>query len=432
MNRALPIIILITAIAGASPAAASFQLGDLYYFTHDLPPGGYGIVRIEPGGGVTTLWSRSTFISHKDLFTYDPFRGVLLYSTFPDTLKAIDADGNVSIPVPGLQGVDRAAAGPAGILYLYRQSTGTFRYLDAANGVHPLLNEAGTGGFTFGRTVGMSELVYDAGTHSLIAAFGGDTGFPGCVVGVTCVYRIPLNAEGTQVTGPAQSSTYDVSPAAPEDVFGIGYTATGDILVVVDTNTNNQEPRMLAVDPITLAITPYALSGRFIGAAVISAGTFSAALGRALIVDTGADSIRAFAPGQVGRGTLLPHTGFSGPGAAEIARLVQIGNPSGVTDAPGPIMPSGWTLQTDGPIPFTTHTRMHLAAPQAGHVHLAIYDVAGRLVRTLLDRQVSAGVHAAVWDGRDGAGQPAPAGVYFARLRTGGGVSSRTLVRMTR
>ena len=85
MGRILPILAL--AVIAATPrAAAAFQLGDLYYFTHDLPPGGYGIVRIEPGGGTSTLWSRSTFISHKDLFTYDPFRGVLLFSTFPDTL----------------------------------------------------------------------------------------------------------------------------------------------------------------------------------------------------------------------------------------------------------------------------------------------------------------------------------------------------------
>ena len=111
---------------------------------------------------------------------------------------------------------------------------------------------------------------------------------------------------------------------------------------------------------------------------------------------------------------------------------MQIGNPSGATDASSPAPPAGWALRTDGPIPFTTHTRMHLMAPHGGRVHLAVYDVAGRVVRTLIDREVSAGVHPAVWDGRDGAGQSVPAGVYFARLRAGGRTSSRTLVRMTR
>ena len=52
---------------------------------------------------------------------------------------------------------------------------------------------------------------------------------------------------------------------------------------------------------------------------------------------------------------------------------------------------------------------------------LGVYDVAGRLVRTLLDgAHREAGPHAAVWDGRDDGGRGAAAGVYFYRLRAEG------------
>ena len=44
----------------------------------------------------------------------------------------------------------------------------------------------------------------------------------------------------------------------------------------------------------------------------------------------------------------------------------------------------------------------------------------GRLVRTLVDGARSAGEHVARWDGRDGSGAPAAAGVYFVRLEAAG------------
>jgi hypothetical protein len=47
---------------------------------------------------------------------------------------------------------------------------------------------------------------------------------------------------------------------------------------------------------------------------------------------------------------------------------------------------------------------------------LTIHDLAGRLVRTVLDRPLPAGAHAVSWDGRGQAGEPIPAGLYFLRL----------------
>jgi len=59
---------------------------------------------------------------------------------------------------------------------------------------------------------------------------------------------------------------------------------------------------------------------------------------------------------------------------------------------------------------------LSFAVPEAGHATVAVYDVAGRLVRVLHDGPADAGIHAAVWDGDDATGAPASAGIYFFRL----------------
>ena len=68
------------------------------------------------------------------------------------------------------------------------------------------------------------------------------------------------------------------------------------------------------------------------------------------------------------------------------------------------------------PNPFAHGTSIRFAAPRAATVRLTIHDVAGRLVRTLLDGSVAAGDHLVTWDGWTAAGRPAAPGSYFARL----------------
>jgi hypothetical protein len=60
------------------------------------------------------------------------------------------------------------------------------------------------------------------------------------------------------------------------------------------------------------------------------------------------------------------------------------------------------------------------SVPQAAHVTLAIYNVQGRMVRTLVDQDAAAGQFDAVWDGRADDGTAVAKGVYFARYATDG------------
>jgi hypothetical protein len=80
------------------------------------------------------------------------------------------------------------------------------------------------------------------------------------------------------------------------------------------------------------------------------------------------------------------------------------------------------------PNPFGPMTTIHYSVPRYEQVNLSIYDVRGRVVRTLVDGLEAAGRSSAVWNGRDEDGDPVAAGIYFARLETGSKVLSRKVM----
>jgi hypothetical protein len=88
-------------------------------------------------------------------------------------------------------------------------------------------------------------------------------------------------------------------------------------------------------------------------------------------------------------------------------------------------------LAQNVPNPFNPRTVIGFSLDRPGAVRLRIFDVAGRLVRTLHHGQVlPAGAHEATWEGRDDAGHPVAAGVYHCRLETGGQAASRRLTML--
>lgn len=80
------------------------------------------------------------------------------------------------------------------------------------------------------------------------------------------------------------------------------------------------------------------------------------------------------------------------------------------------------------PNPFNPSTTVAFTLAAAGRAELALYDVAGRRVRTLAGGELAAGEHVAVWDGQTESGGRAPSGVYFARLTAKGASSVQKLV----
>lgn len=97
--------------------------------------------------------------------------------------------------------------------------------------------------------------------------------------------------------------------------------------------------------------------------------------------------------------------------------------PSG-TDDRGSILPHDFVLHQNFPNPFNPSTALRFGIPAVASVSLTIYDVRGRRVKVLLEDELSLGWYQLTWQGLDGNHQPASAGVYMARLRSGNSVTS--------
>lgn len=82
------------------------------------------------------------------------------------------------------------------------------------------------------------------------------------------------------------------------------------------------------------------------------------------------------------------------------------------------------TLEQNCPNPFNPQTMIKFDLPEAGPVSLSVFDVAGRLVRTLVNDTMPQGSHEAIWDGRDASGREVGSGSYLARLEFGGKVET--------
>jgi FlgD Ig-like domain len=103
--------------------------------------------------------------------------------------------------------------------------------------------------------------------------------------------------------------------------------------------------------------------------------------------------------------------------------------PTAAVPLPGPRVRDA-VLKSARPSPFRESTELGFALDHAGHVELAIYDLAGRRVRTLFSGDLPGGSFSERWDGRDQTGIAAPAGVYFARIELDGTGDWRRLVRI--
>jgi hypothetical protein len=100
---------------------------------------------------------------------------------------------------------------------------------------------------------------------------------------------------------------------------------------------------------------------------------------------------------------------------------------------PPPVTPTfSVHLGAPSPNPFVGATGVSFKLSSAADVRVEIFDLAGRKVRTLIDRRLEAGRHIAGWDGSDDWGRTAPPGVYFYRLEAGGRTEVRKLVRLSR
>ncbi len=105
---------------------------------------------------------------------------------------------------------------------------------------------------------------------------------------------------------------------------------------------------------------------------------------------------------------------------------IHVDSKAQVSDAPPPVYRT--QLAQNEPNPFNPSTAIAYSIAKPGHASLRIFNLNGRLVTTLLDREVVPGPGSVIWNGQDSNGRRAPSGVYVYRLLNADGELSRKMV----
>lgn len=107
--------------------------------------------------------------------------------------------------------------------------------------------------------------------------------------------------------------------------------------------------------------------------------------------------------------------------------ILRSGQPAGASRE-APTTAGFEPLRVASPSPVRGPVALDLRLTRGGTVRVEVFDVAGFLVRSLLDEVVPAGGRTVWWDGHDANGRPSPSGVYFVRLASpDGGAAARVL-----
>lgn len=103
------------------------------------------------------------------------------------------------------------------------------------------------------------------------------------------------------------------------------------------------------------------------------------------------------------------------------------GNNAGVGEELRPSIPMEPEITAVIPNPTTGAATIRYHIPRTTDVDIAVYDVAGREVTSLVSGEQSAGEHELIWEGRDNTGRQVPSGVYFIRMEAGNHQSRKKL-----
>lgn len=87
-----------------------------------------------------------------------------------------------------------------------------------------------------------------------------------------------------------------------------------------------------------------------------------------------------------------------------------------------------FALLQNYPNPFNPETAIKYAIPQDGKVTIKIYNITGKEVATLVDKDMQAGTYEVKWNGIDITGNTVTSGVYFVKLCSGNFVETKKII----
>ncbi len=84
----------------------------------------------------------------------------------------------------------------------------------------------------------------------------------------------------------------------------------------------------------------------------------------------------------------------------------------------GALVPEKFSLSQNRPNPFNPVTSIEYSIPARSHVVLEVYNLLGQKVVILVNGEQEAGIHQAIWDGKDKGGNTVSSGIYFYRMKS--------------
>jgi hypothetical protein len=85
-------------------------------------------------------------------------------------------------------------------------------------------------------------------------------------------------------------------------------------------------------------------------------------------------------------------------------------------------------LNGNYPNPFNPETTISFSLGKGGRATIKIFDLRGRLIRTLLDSSLEEGKHSVIWDSKCNRGSSVTSGIYFYSLESSGEGESRKMI----
>jgi hypothetical protein len=83
------------------------------------------------------------------------------------------------------------------------------------------------------------------------------------------------------------------------------------------------------------------------------------------------------------------------------------------------LIPKEYELYNAYPNPFNPSTAIKFQIPEAKFVQIKIFDIQGRIVNVLMNKNIASGIHSVVWNGKNNVGEHLAAGMYFYKLIAG-------------
>ena len=92
------------------------------------------------------------------------------------------------------------------------------------------------------------------------------------------------------------------------------------------------------------------------------------------------------------------------------------------------IFPMEFKLYPSHPNPFNPYTHIRFSLQTDSYVSITIYDLMGHQIQSLVNQQISAGYHTALWNSINNLGSPVSAGIYIYSIQAGQFVQTRKMV----